>query len=232
MPYISTQDKHLTVLNLFTTDKPENQDQLIQEMRKIVDTAAFDGWISSTVHAGQDSPGTANFIQWRSGEDLEKRYAGEEFKHRTLPVFQDITTSIRLLQSEIVYTQRHPSQGEATEVSPDRDDHTVIEIFKVSPGNQDELIAELGEGQSWLVDVEGYRSHSVFKGLRARFLDGPFAVVYSQWASKESYDAHRRQASAQQSEARQKSQARIDALKTESDWNSYRVIHSRAAAGA
>ncbi|MEU6121147.1 antibiotic biosynthesis monooxygenase family protein [Streptomyces sp. NPDC047123] len=229
MPYISTQDKHLTVLNLFTTDQPDKQDKLLQEMRKIVDTAAFEGWISSTVHAGQDSPGTANFIQWRSGEDLEKRYAGEEFKHRTLPVFQDITTSIRLLQSEIVHTQRHPSQGGRTEVSPDRDDHTVIEIFKVAEGNQDELIAELGEGQSWLLDVPGYRSHSVFKGLRARFLDGPFVVVYSQWADKEQYDAHRHQAAAQQSETRQKSEARINALKTESDWNSYRVVHSRAA---
>jgi heme-degrading monooxygenase HmoA len=229
MPHISTQDKHLTVLNLFTTDQPEKQDTLIQEMRKIVDTAAFDGWISSTVHAGQDSPGTANFIQWRNGEDLEKRYAGEEFRHRTLPVFQEITTSIRLLQCEIVHTQRHPSQGDTTEISPDRDDHTVIEIFKVPEGNRDELIAELGEGRSWLDDVPGYRSHSVFRGLRARFLDGAFAVVYSQWASKELYDAHRNQAEGEKSEARRKSEARVDALKTESDWNSYRVIHTRGA---
>ncbi|MFJ4691873.1 antibiotic biosynthesis monooxygenase [Streptomyces sp. NPDC088766] len=229
MPHISAQDKHLTVLNLFTTDQPDKQDRLIQEMRKIVDTAAFDGWISSTVHAGQDSPGTANLIQWRSGEDLEKRYAGEEFKHRTLPVFQDITTSIRLLQSEIVYTQRHPSQGDTTEISPDRDDHTVIEIFTVAEGHQDELVAELGQGRSWLAEVPGYRSHSVFKGLRARFLDGPFAVVYSQWASKEDYDAHRNQADADKTEDRRKSEARIDALKTGSDWNSYRVIHTRGA---
>ncbi|WAX76364.1 antibiotic biosynthesis monooxygenase [Streptomyces sp. KMM 9044] len=229
MPYLSPQDKHLTVLNLFTTDQPEKQDKLIQEMRKIVDAATYEGWISSTVHAGQDSPGTANLIQWRSGEDLEKRYSGEEFRHRTLPVFQDITTSIRLLQSEIVHTQRHPSEGDVTEISPDRDDYTVIEIFKVSEGNQDELIAELGEGQSWLVDAPGYRSHSVFKGLRARFLDGPFAVVYSQWASKELYDAHRDQAETEKSEVRQKSEARVNALKTESDWNSYRVIHTRGA---
>ncbi|MEK8141867.1 hypothetical protein NKH18_02060 [Streptomyces sp. M10(2022)] len=85
MPTISTEDKHLTVLNLFTTDAPEKQESLIREMRKIVDAATYEGWMSSTVHAGVDSPGTANFIQWRSGEDLEKRYSGEEFKHRTLP---------------------------------------------------------------------------------------------------------------------------------------------------
>ncbi|WP_407564730.1 antibiotic biosynthesis monooxygenase [Streptomyces sp. 184] len=229
MPSISTEDKYLTVLNLFTTDKPENQDRLIQEMRKIVDAAAYDGWISSTVHAGQESPGTANFIQWRSGEDLEARYAGEEFKHRVMPVFSEITTSIRLLQNEIVYTQRHPSQGGSTEIEPAREDHTVIEIFKTSEGDQEQLIAALGEGQSWLADVPGYRSHSVFKGLRARFLDGAFAVVYSQWASRESYDAYRAAADAEKSEARRASEARVEALATERDWNSYRVVHTRKA---
>lgn len=229
MPYISTEDKYLTVLNLFTTDKPENQDRLIQEMRKIVDAAAYDGWISSTVHSGQESPGTANFIQWRSGEDLEARYAGEEFKHRVMPLFTEITTSIRLLQNEIVYTQHHPSQGDAVEIAPARGDHTVIEVFKTAEGDQEELIAELGEGQSWLADVPGYRSHSVFKGLRARFLDGAFAVVYSQWESKESHDAHRALADAEKSGERRKSEARIEALTTEHDWNSYRVVHTRKA---
>lgn len=229
MPIISTEDKHLTVLNLFTTDKPENQERLLTEMRRIVDAAAYEGWISSTVHAGQDSPGTANFIQWRSGEDLEKRYAGEEFKHRTLPVFGEITTSIRLLQNEIAYTQRHPSQGETTQVSPDRDDYTVIEIFKVAEENQDELVKALGEGQDWLVDVPGYRSHSVFKGLRAKFLDDAFAVVYSQWDSKEAYDAFRGLPEAERSEARTASERRVEELKTGSDWNSYRVVHTRSA---
>lgn len=229
MPRISPADDYLTVLNLFTTDKPEKQDTLLREMGKIVDAAAYEGWISSTVHAGQESPGTANFIQWRSGEDLEKRYAGEEFRHRTLPVFQEITTSIRLLQCRIASTHRHPSQGDTTEISPRRDDYTVIEIFRTAEGDLDELVAELGEGRNWLVDVPGYRSHSVFQGLRARFLDGSFAVVYSQWAGKDAYDAHRAQPEAEKSEARLKSEARVAALTTESDWNGYRVVHTRAA---
>ncbi|AZM49770.1 antibiotic biosynthesis monooxygenase [Streptomyces sp. WAC 06738] len=229
MPILSPEDKHLTVLNLFTTDKPENQDRLITEMRKIVDTAAFEGWLSSTVHAGQESPGTANFIQWRSGEDLEARYAGEEFKHRTLPVFGEITTSIRLLQNEIVYTQRHPSQGSVTEVSPDRDDFTVIEVFKTTEENQARLVEALGEGQKWLVDVPGYRSHTVFRGLRARFMEGAFAVVYSQWESKEAHDAYRTRPEADMSETRRNSEATLKSLATERDWNSYRVVHSRKA---
>ncbi|MFH0246525.1 antibiotic biosynthesis monooxygenase family protein [Streptomyces sp. HK10] len=228
MPNISTEDNYLTVLNLFTTDTPDKQDRLITEMRKIVDAAAYEGWISSTVHAGQDSPGTANLIQWRSGEDLEKRYAGEEFKHRTLPVFREITTGIRLLQNEIVFTQTHPGLGGRVEVSPDRDDYTVIEVHRVGEADQAELIKLLGEGQDWLVNVPGYRSHSVFKGLRAMFVEGAFAVVYSQWDSKESYEAFRDLPHGQKPRPRRDNDERIDGLKIESDSNTYRVVHTRA----
>ncbi|MDI3423691.1 antibiotic biosynthesis monooxygenase family protein [Streptomyces luteolus] len=229
MPKIATEDNYLLVLNLFSTDTAENQDQLLTEMRKIVDAASYEGWISSTVHAGVDSPGTANFIQWRSGEDLEARYAGDEFKHRTLPVFREITTGIRLLQNEIVFTQTRPGLGGPAEVSPDRDDYTAIEVFRVGEADQAELIKLLGEGQDWLVNVPGYRSHSVFKGLRAKFVEGAFAVVYSQWDSKEAYDAYRDLAHDQKPKPRRSNDERIEELKTESDVNTYRVVHTRAA---
>lgn len=191
MPKIAADGQHLTVLNLFSTDAAEKQVKLLAAMRQIVDTAAYEGWMSSTVHAGQDKPGTANFIQWRSTEDLESRYAGEEFKHRTLPLFGEITTSIRLLQNEIAFTQQKPELGGVTEISPDRDDYTSIELFGVLPADQEDLIDALGESQTWLVDVPGYRTHTVLRGLRARGLDGKFVVVYSQWDSKEAYDAFR-----------------------------------------
>jgi heme-degrading monooxygenase HmoA len=181
------------------------------------------------VHAGQDSCGTANLIQWRSGEDLEKRYAGEEFRHRTLPVFREITTAIRLLQNEIVFTQTHPDLKGRIEVSPDRDDYTAIEVHRVAEADQADLIKLLGEGQHWLVDVPGYRSHAVFKGLRAMFVEGAFAVVYSQWDSKESYDAFRGRPHADKPEARRANDERIAELTIDSDSNTYRVVHTRAA---
>jgi heme-degrading monooxygenase HmoA len=231
MPIISTEDNYLTVLNLFTTDTPEHQDQLLTEMGKIVNAAAYEGWISSTVHAGQDSPGTANLIQWRSGEDLQKRYSGEEFKHRTLPVFREITTAIRLLQNEIVFTQTHPALGGRVEVSPDRDDYTAIEVHRVGEADQADLIKLLGEGQNWLVDVPGYRSHCVFKGLRAMFVEGAFVVVYAQWDSKESYDAFRGLPHERKPEPRRANDERIAELTVGSDANTYRVVHTRGAAG-
>lgn len=229
MPKIAADGKYLTVLNLFSTDAPEKQDRLLSAMREIVDAAAYEGWVSSTVHSGQDKPGTANFIQWRSSEDLEARYAGEEFKHRTVPLFQDMTTSIRLLQNEVAFTQASPELGGVTEISPDRDDYTVIEVFGVAEQDQEELVDALGASQDWLLDVAGYRSHTVLRGLRARGLDEKFVVSYSQWEGKEAYDAFRTQPEAERSAERRKTDARVDALATSRDWNTYRVVHTRSA---
>ncbi|MFC9914448.1 antibiotic biosynthesis monooxygenase family protein [Streptomyces sp. NPDC059862] len=229
MPAITTQDKHLTVLNLFTTDAPEKQDTLIQEMTKIVQAAAYEGWMSSTVHSGVDSPGTANLIQWRSSVDLENRYAGDEFKHRTLPVFGEITTSIRLLQNEIAYTVTHPSLGGVVEVDPKRDDYTAITVLGVAEENQAELLDVLRPEQAEFADVPGFRSLSVFKGLRARGIEGAFVVLYSQWESKEAYDAYRNRPQAEQPLSRQKAEARVKELATSVDSNTYRVVLTRSA---
>jgi heme-degrading monooxygenase HmoA len=229
MPNISPEDRYLTVLNLFATDAPEKQVQLLGAMRQIVDTAAFEGWISSTVHSGQDKPGTANFIQWRSKDDLAVRYAGEEFRHRTVPLFAEITTSIRLLQNEVVYCHRHPSQGDFTTISPDRDDYTVIELFGVSQADQGDLADALGTGQEWLQETPGYRSHTVLRGVGSMYFDEPFVVCYSQWDDKESFDSFRATPEADRAASRQKSQSQVDSLSTFTDWNSYRVVHTRSA---
>jgi heme-degrading monooxygenase HmoA len=228
LPRISPDDHYLTVINIFFTDAREKQSSLLDEMRSIVDTAAFPGWISSTVHSGQDKAGTLNFIQWRSKADLDLRYQGEKFRHATIPLFSEISTKMWLLQTEAVFTQRHPALAE-TEVSPARDDYTVVEIYGVAEDGQHDLINALGSEQGYLVDTPGYRSHSVFRGIGSRFFEGPFVVVYSQWDSKDAYDTFREQPRAEQSVARGRAAAKIGFLKTSYEWNSYRPIHSRAA---
>jgi heme-degrading monooxygenase HmoA len=240
MPFINPENGHLTVVNLFKTDQPERVDRLVSEMCAIVDTAAFPGWISSTVHRGQQNMGTANFIQWRGKQDLESRYAGDEFKHHTVPVFHEITTFMRLMQTEVELSQRHPALGEATEISPDRDDFTVIEILGVRPADQSDLIAVLGAAHQWLVDVPGYRSQSVLRGIRSRGpqasgdltaigTDNDFVIVYSQWDGQPSYDAFRALADDEQPPAWRTTQAKRNSLTTATDWNTYRVVHTRSA---
>lgn len=230
MPVINPDSGYLTVVNLFDTDSQEKQERLIGAMREIVDTAAFPGWISSTVHAGIERPGTANFIQWRSGVDLAARYAGDEFKHRTLPLFGEMTTQIRLLQTEVAFTMRHPDQGDVTEISPNRDDYTVIEVMRVAPEHREEVVAVLAEAHAWLVQTPGYRSQTALQGDRAQGMDGSFVLSYSQWASRGAYLAFRETDPQDQPPARQQTHAALSKLVTASDWNGYRVIHTRSAA--
>jgi heme-degrading monooxygenase HmoA len=245
MPFIDPDNGYLTVINLFETTTTERVDQLVSEMRAIVDTAAFPGWISSTVHRGQEKFGTLNFIQWRGKQDLESRYAGSEFKHHTVPVFQQVTTFMRLMQTEVESSQRHPAQADVTEISPDRDDYTVVEILGVRPADQDELIAELTAAHHWLTDVPGYRSRTVLRGIKSRGpggsdgdlkaigTDNDFVVVYSQWDSEESYAAYRDQAgdlgADRQPAARRQTEDKLAALVTAVSHNTYRVVHTRSA---
>jgi heme-degrading monooxygenase HmoA len=243
MPFISPEAGYLTVINLFRTDAPARLDRLVNEMRAIVDTAAFPGWVSSTVHRGQEKLGTLNFIQWRGKTDLDARYAGEEFKHRTVPVFAEITTYVRLMQTEVELAQRHPALGDVTEISPDRDDYTSVEILGVAPNDQDALITTLGAAHDWLVETPGYRSQTVLRGMRSRTPTGApgsgnlaavgqendFVVVYTQWDGKESFDAFRATPEDRLSAAQRKNADQRDALTTATDWNTYRVVHTRSS---
>jgi hypothetical protein len=61
------------------------------------------------------------------------------------------------------------------------------------------------------------------------FVEGAFAVVYSQWDSKDSYDAFRDLPHARKPEARRANDERIAELSVERDANTYRVVHTRAA---
>jgi hypothetical protein len=241
MPFISAEYGYLTVINLFRTDAPDKQDRLVKEMRAIVDTAAFPGWISSTVHSGQEKLGTANFIQWRGLEDLEARYAGDVFKHRTMPVFLEIATSARLLQTEVEFSKRHPAL-DTTEISPDRDDYTVLEVIDVDPKDQRAAVDTLAAAHEWRSESPGYRSQSILRGIRARGpaggtggslkllgADNSFVVVYSQWDSKECYDAFRLLPEEARPAVRRTAEARLDSVTVAREWNTYRVVHTRSA---
>jgi heme-degrading monooxygenase HmoA len=152
-----------------------------------------------------------------------------------------VTRFIRLMQTEVELSRRHPAQGDVTEISPSRDDYTVLEVLGVEPADQDSLIAALGTAYDWLVDVPGHRSQSVLRGIRSRVPEGgrgdmtaigadnDFVVVYSQWDSEQSFDAYRALAGDEQSAARRKTQDKLNSLTTAADWNSYRVVHSRSA---
>ncbi|MGW9302725.1 MULTISPECIES: antibiotic biosynthesis monooxygenase family protein [Streptomyces] len=224
MPLISPDDGYLSLFNLFDTEDRDKESQVLKAMRGIVDNADYPGWISSTVHAGQDTPGTANLVQWRSAEDLAKRYAGEEFRTRTVPEFHRLATTVQLIRTEAVFAQRHPSLGDTTEISPERDDYTVIFVLSCEPENQAALVDTLAKPDEWLLTVPGYRSHAYFRSL-----DGTSVLNYAQWDGKEAYDAFHTLPDTERPLDVQKGRVRARSLSTGRWANTFRAWHSRSA---
>jgi heme-degrading monooxygenase HmoA len=224
MALISPDDGYLTVFNIFETETPSGQEGLLTAMTEIIDTANYPGWISSTLHSGQDKLGTANYIQWRSVEDLEARYAGQKFKAQTVPKFHQLASLVQLLKTELVFTQHHPSIEGPVEISPDRDDYTVIVVLGVEPENQKALVDALAQPDEWIMTVPGYRSHSLFRGI-----DGTTVVNYAQWDDKATYDAFHNLPEDERPRAVQEQRALARSLATSRQANTYRVVHARAA---
>lgn len=223
MAFISPDDGYLTVLNLFETDTMEGQDRLLAVMRDIIDTAAYPGWISSTLHGGLGRTGTANYIQWRSLADLEARYAGEKFRHETVPLFNELSTSIRLLKTEVVFGQRNPELP-AVEISDRRDDYTVIIVMDVRSEDQKALVDALAQPDPWVRSRPGYRSHSILRGI-----DGTFVVNYAQWDGKENYDAYHFLPEDERPAGVRKLREVARSLLTARSANTYQVVHTRSA---
>ncbi|MEU1433723.1 antibiotic biosynthesis monooxygenase family protein [Streptomyces sp. NPDC005786] len=226
MPLISPDDAYLTVFNLFETDTVPLQDDVLDAMRDIIDNADYPGWISSTLHAGVDEPGTVNYIQWRSAADLQARYEGQKFQRGTVPKFNQLARTVRLLKTELAFTQHHPQLGGDIEISPERDDYTVLIVFDTKPEDQRELLDTLAKPDEWITTVPGYRSHTYFRGL-----DGTVVVNYAQWDSKEHYDAFHTLPEEKRPAGIRDGRIRARSLVTGRQANTYRVTHSRSAKG-
>ncbi|MFF4838304.1 antibiotic biosynthesis monooxygenase family protein [Streptomyces sp. NPDC001315] len=223
MAFISPEDGYLAVFNLFDTKDAADQERLLEAMKEIINTADYDGWVASTVHGAVGRPGTANYVQWRSREQLEARYRGQKFQQKTVPQFASIATSTNLVPTEVVYSQRHPSL-DAVEISPDRDDYTVIIVMQVAPENQDRLIELMSYPDEWVKTVPGYRSHSIHRGV-----DGTYVINYAQWESQEQYEAFHNLPEHERPVDIQKVRAEARPLVTSRVSNGYRVAHSRSA---
>ncbi|TWP50519.1 antibiotic biosynthesis monooxygenase [Lentzea tibetensis] len=226
MAYLSVDDGYLNILNWFGTDTPYKHERIVEAMRDIVDNAhEFPGWVSSSVHSGQDVPGTANLIQMRSRDAIEARYKREKMVNVTMPAFYQWTTSFKSIKAEVVFTQTHPDLGGIVEISAERDDFTVLTLFAADPENQAQLVEALAQPDEWLKTVPGFRSHSILRGI-----DGTHVAMYAQWDSKESYDAfHVLPESERPAEVRER-RALGQALVNSHEPHTYTVVHSRSAA--
>ncbi|MGZ9935062.1 antibiotic biosynthesis monooxygenase [Streptomyces sp. NC-S4] len=225
MPIIEPEKGSLTVFNLFNTTDSEKQATLLDAMRGIIAKANYPGWRSSTLHAGVAKPCAANYIQWRSIDDLKERYDGENFKHNTVPYFTDLTTSVHLLKTEVVSVQTKDGYAR-TEIGPDRDDFTVIVLMGCESKDQSELVSLLDKPDAWMRQVPGYRSHSILRAL-----DGTMVVNYAQWEDAASYEAFHTMPEEQRPAHDRQMRARGKSLLTSRDANTYRTVFSQSCEG-
>jgi quinol monooxygenase YgiN len=72
MTTISTENKYLTLINVFTVD-PSNQQKLIDLLTLATDGSVknITGFISSSLHKSIDGTKVTMYAQWRSMEDYQ-----------------------------------------------------------------------------------------------------------------------------------------------------------------
>ncbi|WP_410634879.1 antibiotic biosynthesis monooxygenase [Amycolatopsis sp. cmx-4-83] len=225
MPTISPDNGALTVFNMFNTNDFGKQATLLDAMRGIIEHANYPGWRSSTLHAGIGRPCAANYIQWRSPEDLRERYEGENFKHNTVPYFTELTTTVQLLKTEVVTVQS--AEGQDVVIGPDEDAFTVIGLLGCEPAEQAELVGLLGRPDEWTRQQAGYRSHSILRSL-----DGQLVVNYAQWNDRASYERFHSMPETERPLHDQAMRRRAKALLTSHESNTYDVVFSRSLAEA
>lgn len=222
MPLITPDHGALTVFNLFNTTDNQKQSTLLDAMRGIISQANYDGWRSSTLHAGVAKPCAANYIQWRSLDDLQERYEGENFKHNTVPYFSELTTSVHLLKTEVVSVQTAVADTPVS-IDPDRDDFTVIVLMGCEPASQAEIVRLMTKPDEWMRAVPGYRSHSILRGL-----EGDMIVNYAQWDSEADYERFHSQPETTRPQHDRDMRARAKSLLTSYESNTYEVVFSRS----
>ena len=72
MAVISTKKSALTLINTFTV-RPGRQQELIDLLNRATEEVMrhLPGFISASIHRGQDRTKVANYAQWRSLEDFQ-----------------------------------------------------------------------------------------------------------------------------------------------------------------
>src|SRR5712675_1962857 len=87
MTTISTDNKVITLINVFTVE-PENQQKLVEMLREATEKTmkALPGFVSANIHKSVDGIRVANYAQWRSREDFEAMLNNPEATAHMKPI--------------------------------------------------------------------------------------------------------------------------------------------------
>lgn len=177
------EDERYVLVNIFKTSA-EHQQRLIEIWQGLGPAdERSPGLVSVNAHVSPDGQSVISYIQWRSKEDWQAILADPGRQGR----FKEVLTfaTFESIHSEVVYAQKGAVLGDADiSITEDQTYHTVVEVARVAPEHQQELLDVLAKPNEALGAAAGYVSHSVHRAF-----DGTAVVNYSQWQDEASYEA-------------------------------------------
>lgn len=89
---ISTENKVITLINIFTVE-PQHQQQLVNMLVKATHNTMkhMPGFISATIHVSVDGVRVTNYAQWRSEEDYAAMLQNPEAAAHMKPIMEIAT---------------------------------------------------------------------------------------------------------------------------------------------
>jgi heme-degrading monooxygenase HmoA len=185
MSRIAVEDDRYVLVNVFKTSAPYQQ-RLIDIWKSLGPAdERSPGLISVNAHVSFDGESVISYIQWRSKEDWQAILADPGRQER----FKEVLTfsTFESIHCEVVHTQRSDAFSESPiEITTDQDYYVVLEMARVAPERQQELLDLVTAPNELLAATPGYISHSIHRAF-----DGTAVVNYSQWKSQAAYEAFR-----------------------------------------
>lgn len=183
MSRIAVEDQRYVLVNIFKTDA-SHQQRLIDIWKGLGPAdARSPGLVSVNAHVSFDGESVISYIQWASKSAWEEILSDPGRQGR----FKEVLTfaTFESIHCEVVFTQRGGAPGgPAIEIQEGDDLYVVVEVARVAPERQQELLDLVGKPNEALAATPGYVSHSIHRAF-----DGTAVVNYSQWESEAAYQA-------------------------------------------
>jgi heme-degrading monooxygenase HmoA len=181
MSRIAVEDQRYVLVNIFKTTA-SHQQRLIDIWKGLGPAdERSPGLVSVNAHVSFDGESVISYIQWSSKGAWEAILSDPGRQGR----FKEVLTfaTFESIHCEVVFAQRGGAPGgPAIEIHEDQDYYVVVEVARVAPDRQQELLDLVGKPNEVLAATPGYVSHSVHRAF-----DGTAVVSYSQWESEAAY---------------------------------------------
>lgn len=169
-----------TFINVFTVESAKQQ-ALLERLKIHADTLVGKqpGFLTANAYRSLDGTRAVNYVQWTSVEASKAIHQNPDIGS-AFASYQDLGVSMDLRYYEVAFARRQPIIVQAHS-----NHHTQIDVLHVAPKNQQLLLEKLTQVIEPTISQQTGNLSTVW----LRSLDGTRIINYSQWSSKDAYDA-------------------------------------------